>query len=603
MIKEVTIRNFKRFRNETFALHPEGVTLLAGGNNSGKSTILQALAVWEFCRTVVEAEKGRGALNTGYHGHGIPISAENFAPLAVPAPDHLWTNLKQGYEAGQPNAAYTLRIGCKWDEAVDGAAPVERSLTFGLHLAHDRIYLKPLESNLVTECGIPRLAYLPPFAGISAHEEKLSPAAQQRLIGRGLAGATLRNFLHELSRQSAASWEEALAGRKRLRGAERRQFFLSDPWCQLSEVLERVFRCGLRVQPFNDRYHTTLNVDVFRGNWQGARFVKFPKYKPRDIMVEGSGFLQWLSVYALAVTPDVNVLLLDEPDAHLHPSLQAHLMDRLRSLARENSKQVLLATHSTEILRHVDHRCIYELSTRGHRYLTVNEQRVGLFEGLGSEYAPKIDQLKKSKRVVFAEGTFDEAILRAFAEKINQALPENLVFWLFNGAHPQRRVLFEQLRGEIPGLEGLSLRDRDELALAQVNANLVQVDHADRNGLRCRTLRRRHLENYLLQPVVIARATNQPEATIVQFLADHWGLAVGADFTASNCAPGLLDARGKEILAEGVPARDAEPAKPSVEEQFGCARHEIAGAFTEQEVADDIKTLIGELRTMCQGVV
>jgi AAA15 family ATPase/GTPase len=45
MIKRVTLKNFKKFSDSQFSFHPSGVTYLAGGNNSGKSTILQALAV------------------------------------------------------------------------------------------------------------------------------------------------------------------------------------------------------------------------------------------------------------------------------------------------------------------------------------------------------------------------------------------------------------------------------------------------------------------------------------------------------------------------------------------------------------------------------
>jgi AAA15 family ATPase/GTPase len=60
MISKVTIQNFKRFKEPAeFVLKPEGVTFLAGGNNSGKSTLLQALAVWEFARSVVEVNKGK----------------------------------------------------------------------------------------------------------------------------------------------------------------------------------------------------------------------------------------------------------------------------------------------------------------------------------------------------------------------------------------------------------------------------------------------------------------------------------------------------------------------------------------------------------------
>ena len=62
MIESVKLTRFKRFTNSSFALHPTTITFLAGGNNSGKSTLLQAIAVWEFCRLVLENERGRGSL-------------------------------------------------------------------------------------------------------------------------------------------------------------------------------------------------------------------------------------------------------------------------------------------------------------------------------------------------------------------------------------------------------------------------------------------------------------------------------------------------------------------------------------------------------------
>ena len=49
MIKSITLTNFKKYKDKTINLK-DGVTLLVGGNNEGKSTILHALAVWEFCK-------------------------------------------------------------------------------------------------------------------------------------------------------------------------------------------------------------------------------------------------------------------------------------------------------------------------------------------------------------------------------------------------------------------------------------------------------------------------------------------------------------------------------------------------------------------------
>src|SRR5205823_642653 len=129
MLKELHLQNFKRYRNERFVFRPDGITLLAGGNNSGKSTVLQALAVWEFCRALIGATKGRRALTNGVRRDGVGVSAEEFSPIALPSLIHLWTNLnsKEGYVAGERDSGYTLRISVKWDApepTVEGQPPV-----------------------------------------------------------------------------------------------------------------------------------------------------------------------------------------------------------------------------------------------------------------------------------------------------------------------------------------------------------------------------------------------------------------------------------------------------------------------------------------------
>ena len=164
MISKVIIQNFKRFKAPTeFALKPEGVTFLAGGNNSGKSTLLQALAVWEFARSVIEVNKGEVALLAGVRGQGVGVSAEEFSPIALPNLKHLWSDLK--VLNGAAGNGYTLRIRCDWQTAID--PPAYLYLELGLALSNDRLFLKRTMSNLAGGEAVPRMAYLPPFAGIT----------------------------------------------------------------------------------------------------------------------------------------------------------------------------------------------------------------------------------------------------------------------------------------------------------------------------------------------------------------------------------------------------------------------------------------------------
>lgn len=93
MITQVNFHRFKQFRDQPVALHP-GITLLAGGNNAGKSSVLHGLAVWEFCRTAIEMERGTTAFVQGYHGQGLGLGDDEFSPINVPSLKHLWNNLK-----------------------------------------------------------------------------------------------------------------------------------------------------------------------------------------------------------------------------------------------------------------------------------------------------------------------------------------------------------------------------------------------------------------------------------------------------------------------------------------------------------------------------
>ena len=298
MLKELHLQNFKRYRDQTFIFRPDGITLLAGGNNSGKSTVLQALAVWEFCRALVDSVKGRRALSAGVRRDPVGVSAEEFSPIALPSLAHLWTNLDSNhYIAGVAHdPSFTLRISAKWDvlaPVVEGqppAPPAEHELQIGLKLRHDRIYVKQTLSTLQDTTPIPSFAYLPPFAGIQTREERMSLAAQKRLIGRGLAGAALRNVLHDLEHRSKTEYANVQNNRARVPVADRQQFFRRDPWSQLADVLQRVFKTGLTVQAFNELHQTALHVDMFRGDFQDGEFRKFDGFNPRDIMVEGSGF-------------------------------------------------------------------------------------------------------------------------------------------------------------------------------------------------------------------------------------------------------------------------------------------------------------------------
>lgn len=592
-IEKITLHRFKQFHAAKVSLKP-GLSLLAGGNNSGKSSLLHALAVWEFCKTILEFTRGHKAWTTGGLPQGIGISISDFTPISVPSLKHLWHNLSP-QKRKEPDG-YTLKVGAAWEH--DGK---KSHIEFGLSLANDRLFIKTTDTSLtlaeVEDADgnllpgvVPKIAYLPPFAGITDREPLHSVAMRNRLIGQGLSGAVIRNMLYDMSRRNKDERARLRGGRAKLRTADLTWLRENDPWELLQRTLVNVFGLGLKVDDFDDRYHAQLVVNTFKAKLDGALIKNAGDNVPHDLMVEGSGFLQWLSVYALALSPDVDVVLLDEPDAHLHCSLQIELVRLLSSLAEQKRKQVLMATHSTELIKSFDHRCVLRMGGKP-AYLVEPDQKVGLLAGIGTQFAPKLHDLAHKKRMLIVESDFDERMLRAWASTLGVDWPENLCVWLWNGGHKERRQLFTQLKREIPELKAISVRDRDDEPDKTTDNTLRDKNYKDAaDGFVALKWRRRHIENYLLHPAAIARASGKDAAEVAAHFAEEHALVLRANLVNSDAPMPVLDARGKEIMISGSKAIDAV---------FKVSRDDLAKAMLPEEIAEDIKTFLQKLTAFC----
>lgn len=584
MIERVTFHRFKQFADGTLELHP-GVSLLGGGNNAGKSTILHGLAVWEFCRTAIEMERGAETFLAGQKRQGLGLGDDEFSPINVPSLKHLWTNLKS-QKVDEPDG-YTLKIRCEWQQ--NGS---DRHLEFGLSLANDRLFVKTTSSDLAESDRIPRMAYLPPFAGMTDREPRLRGALRRRRIGEGLAGAVLRNVLLDMQQRNLSERQRLRGTKSKISDPDLRGLRASDPWELLQQNLRATFGAELDITPFREEYHSYIQVEVLKGALDGFKLKRHSGYNARDLMVEGSGFLQWLSVFALANDPEINVLLLDEPDAHLHSSLQEQLLSSLRTIAASTDKQVLVATHSAEILRNAEPADILHVRTggKGGHYLLEERQKVGLLAGMGSDYAPRVDRAKRTKRILFVEGRSDVPILKILADKLGMAWPTEWTEWTTAYSQKERKQLYLALKEEVPDLRVLSLRDRDDEPAETVKADLVDPSAGGDAGYFPRRWRRRYIESYLIWPPAIAAAAGVPETEVINELRDRHGIAVGPNFTDSDPPQALLDVRAKQILKPGGGIAELG--------QFNAAAREVAMQMDPTAICTDIKTFLSDVESL-----
>ena len=181
MIRRVTLRRFKRFEETTFVI--PGNVVVAGPNNTGKTTLLQAIAAWSL---VLNRWK---ELND-YHRRSrlvykpAPIARHAFASVPLRQFDLLWRDRR--YDRHDP-----IEIEVGTDE-----------WSIGMELIPDtteQIYVRPksaVEPDTVRAASISPV-FVPAMTGLSIQEPVFQPAKVDEFLALAKPGDVLRNLLLE----------------------------------------------------------------------------------------------------------------------------------------------------------------------------------------------------------------------------------------------------------------------------------------------------------------------------------------------------------------------------------------------------------------------
>ena len=516
----------------------------------------------------------------------------------MPTLNHLWTNLKTQLTGTEKKSAktgmypgYILRIKCIWDTTVTQ----NKFLEIGMSLINDRLFIRITDSNLVDGDIMPNVVYLPTFAGVLPKENKITLAERRAFLGKGMAGSIIRNMIYDLYLEDEKIKREILGNRRTWTVDQIKDYKQRSPLQKLQKNLRSTFSSELEIEKFSEEFHTTLKIYERKVKKNFVGYEAFPKsqYTPRDIITQGSGFLQWLSIFGVLYSPHVDVLLLDEPDAHLHASLQNEMLKYLSSASSdENVKQIIVSTHSVEMIKKSPLDNVFSIDKR--RYLTDELSRVYALEGIGSDYSPRIDKLKECRRLLFVENDTDYKVIKKIAEVGGLRFPQNIVVWSNTYSHNIRCHIFDELKKAVRGLKCVSLRDCDMEERKRVQGDLTFVDTRAKaaDGILCMTWKRKNIESYLLCPKAISRAANRrisgganpvTEKDVVDYLSSEHAVSITKKYWDAAAPEAILLLDGKHILYENA---------ENVCTKFNCKKDEILEELQCDEICEDIKTFI-----------
>ena len=478
MIHTLRIRGFKRLGRQVEFRLP-GHVVLAGPNNTGKTTVLQAVASWA---SALRRWRELNDFNPRRGYSYAPITRQAFTAVPLRSFDLMWTN--RSYHRNNP-VEIELRHNDGWSLTMEFVADTT-----------EQMYVRPkadVPPDTLRNLDF-RVVFIPPMTGVGIDEPVFQSPKIEQLLGLGRAGEVLRNLLVEAHRDEVA-------------------------WDELQASVGKLF--GYRLRP-PETSGPHIVVDYTMADSSTAR-------PSLDIASAGSGFQQVLMLLTFLNTRPGAVLLLDEPDAHLHVILQDAIHHELRTVATRQRSQLVVATHSEVVINAVEPRELYVMLNEPRRIADTAE-RSRLISSLRVLSNADVMQALEVRGVLYVEGHTDIAILRAWSAQLDHRAETLLAAEIMS-----KQTVFQTREGDI-GASGIKAREHFE-ALQLVRDDLPGLELVDGDahqdirdteisgaGFQRLRWRRYEIESYLMHPDALVRFVSS---------------LVGAD-SATHCVEDVL---------------------------------------------------------------
>ena len=427
MLTRLVIRNFKTFADVDIELGDRVV--FVGPNNSGKTSALQALALWNAgVRRWVEK---RGAAEVSKERSGVTINRRDLIALPIPSSNLLWRNLhvREGVKIGDKAGTRNILI----DIEVEGMArgePWKTCMEFD-YANEESFYCRSKVGDDGVRAAVPsaaagvKLAFLPPMSGLASNETVLTEGAIAVRIGEGRTAEVLRNLC----------WQAFQIGDK-------------SPWATIKGHMHDLFGIAL-ADPVHVPERGELTMEFRSGGID------------LDLSASGRGQQQMLLLLAHMAANPGSVLLLDEPDAHLEILRQRQMYDVLAAMATKTGSQIIAASHSEVLLNEAaDRDIVVAFVGKPHRIDDRGPQVVKALKEIGFD---QYLQAEQTGWVLYLEGSTDLAILRAFAETLGHPVKRHLdrpFVHYVSDQPPAVKNHFHGLREAKPDLVGIAVFDR-----------------------------------------------------------------------------------------------------------------------------------------------
>lgn len=427
MLTKIYIKNFKRIVETTIACKQD-YNVFIGENNIGKTTIFEAIHLWKRCYDSNIKKKNDGfysvAKNILFRNLEMirVIHDRDIFPLDSPKNNLECTitltfsidgdNYDLGFVINKPQSIDDAYLQISYVDNREFVRFASKIATFPDHNISNVISIN--ESR--------------PVANMIANEPKMTVGEIRNKIAKGKGHEVLRNKI--ISNESKIS---------------------------------------------DHIYEITGERLMFTSTDKNA-YIEM-KVNGKDILSYGSGFIQLVELFSSIEYSNslIKILLIDEPDAHIHIKTQRKLVERLQSLY---GYQLFIISHNDRFVNETqDEKLFYIKDLDKPANIITNIDpiiRPLLIEGL-TGIVNELDQWRTAQKLILVEGSTDETVLIRLLEKyelVSGTQAPRLKFYRLQGIdylYAKMDVLTRAMDGIIPNKKWLLIRDTDCFPISKIN--------------------------------------------------------------------------------------------------------------------------------------
>jgi predicted ATP-dependent endonuclease of OLD family len=446
-ISSFKIVNFKLFQNIKIDFD-QSISIITGVNNAGKTTVLQALALWHECFTTLIRRAGTTRANYKKNDYILGNTQEKYFSFnqinSVLSP-----NFEDiFYQRDVKNKIQLSAIVSTEEQEIEICFQIGSSgQNYVIELINFRDFNFDRFNSFFTKLPSPfGFFYTSPSAVIQQREKFVThPQVVESIINRDSA-SVIRNRLYILYRASNSSlWSDFL---------EKLSFILYNNDQQI------IISTSSDIQK-----HSTV-IFTFKHNEADTE---------KDISLLGSGTIQIIEIllnYYNLGTKDLNLIILDEPDSHIHRDIQNRLLKALTSFPSGN--QIFLTTHNEALIRSADLSQLFHLdgNPTGHYQSLINTNLTDVSSHFSGLYPSQINPIIRAlggdingldflnaleaDKLILVEGSDDARAFNILLKKriVLGNIHKKYVYWVLGGISkvferlPHYKTIFSAIKNQ-----------------------------------------------------------------------------------------------------------------------------------------------------------